>query len=153
MIPVDQHIMKICIIDDDPICHLIAQKMIEKMEVGAQISNFANGLDAIEYITQQKLKPWRLPEVIFLDINMPVANAWNFLEMLEKADIKGYQPWIYICSSSQDRNDVAKAQTFPKVQGYLAKPLSPSVLGNIFQDFAQQRLRYPNKKTYPFCLL
>ena len=128
--------MKICIIDDDPICHFIAEKMIEKVDSKSELSHFQNGREALDFFTEQQDNPERLPDLIFVDINMPVLNGWNFLSMLEELKIKRYDPNIFICSSSNNSQDLARAHIMAGVNGYLNKPLNPRMLQNVFQNIA-----------------
>jgi len=126
--------MKVCIIDDEWICRFITQKLIEKTKVDTHVSQFTNGQEAFEFISDKCFEPWCLPELIFLDINMPVANGWMFLDMLQKLSATDYNPSIYITSSSQDEADMARARSYPEVSGYISKPITPVVLEKVFQD-------------------
>lgn len=126
--------MKVCIIDDEWICRFITQKLIEKTGVDTHISQFANGQDAFDFISNECCQPWTLPELIFLDINMPVANGWMFLEMLQSLRRTDYNPSIYITSSSQNDEDIARARSYPEVSGYISKPITPVVLDKVFKD-------------------
>lgn len=126
-------IMKICIIDDDRICRFIAQRLIEKTVADSEIIQFTNGMDASDFIARHCSSPGILPDVIFLDINMPVANGWEFLDMLSMMKVSNYNPRIYINSSSEDPCDVSKALTYSAVQGYLPKPLSATLLTQILE--------------------
>ena len=126
--------MRICIIDDEADCHLLAQKLIEKLVANPDFLHFINGQQAIDYIIRQKSEVSSLPELIFLDINMPVVNGWEFLKMLHSLLIRNYHPVIYMCSSSQDMDDISMAQTYA-VKDYLFKPLTLTVLKDILSDF------------------
>ncbi|WP_170982850.1 response regulator [Dyadobacter frigoris] len=126
--------MKICIIDDERICSFLAQKLIKKLVPDSQISHFSNGQEAIDFIAQHRSIVWSLPELIFLDINMPITNGWDFLDILQELKISNYHPLIYISSSSQDVNDIEKAKTYSSVRGYLCKPLTPLMLERILDN-------------------
>ena len=126
--------MKICLIDDESICRLIAQKSIEKILPICEIISFTNGQTAFDFFARHYLLDSALPDLIILDINMPVADGWKFLDMLQGLDLSGYFPRIYISSSSIDTGDVARAKTYASVHGYLPKPLNPEMLKTIFRD-------------------
>lgn len=143
-------IMKICIIDDEWVCHIITQKLIEKMISDSQILHFSNGQDAFDFFTQQRFKPSSLPELIFLDINMPLANGWDFLDMLQDLEINDYNPRIFVSSSSQDNDDIARAAIYPAVKGYLPKPLTPVMLKEIFRDMGRYCLSPSSKMVYKY---
>ncbi|WP_159469936.1 response regulator [Dyadobacter sp. 3J3] len=132
--------MKLCIIDDEWISSFIAQKLILKVVPDSEISHFKNGMEAIEFIKENQLKLWSLPELFLLDINMPVANGWDFLDMLHDLDIRDYRPLIYISSSSQDQEDIATAKKYPSVAGFITKPLTPNKLAGIFDNIDPQQI-------------
>ena len=73
--------MKICIIDDEADCYFLARKLIEKLMTNSDFLHFINGQEAIDYITKQRSELLSLPELIFLNINMPVVNGWRFLKI------------------------------------------------------------------------
>lgn len=126
--------MKLGIIDDEWICSFLAQKLIQKVVPDSEISHFKNGLEAIDFMRQNRLSPLVLPEFIILDINMPVANGWDFLEMLDDLKISNYHPVIYISSSSQDPADIAMAKKYSSVKGFLPKPLTPHKLAGVLDN-------------------
>lgn len=125
--------MKICIIDDDNTCHFIARLLISKILVDPDILQFFNGQEAFDFIETWQHKPESLPNLILLDINMPVANGWKFLDMLRELGNQ-YQPAIYITSSSQDQRDFSRMQTYGEVKGFLPKPVSKDILEKILLD-------------------
>lgn len=126
--------MKLGIIDDEWICSFLAQKLIQKVVPDSEISHFKNGLEAIDFMKQNRLSPLSLPEFIILDINMPVANGWDFLDMLDDLEISNYHPIIYISSSSQDPEDIAMAKKYASVKGFLPKPLTPYKLAGVLDN-------------------
>lgn len=103
--------------------------MVEKANSSIDVSSYLNGklaLDALEQALENELTDL-LPGVIFLDINMPVMNGWEFLDLLIEKDIKSkLHARIYIVSSSIDKSDFEKAKTYDNVADYLVKPLSRS---------------------------
>ncbi|MCF2447114.1 response regulator [Dyadobacter sp. CY345] len=125
--------MKICIIDDDNTCHFIARLLISKILVKPDILQFFNGQEAFDFIETWQHKPESLPSIILLDINMPVANGWKFLDMLRKLE-NIYQPAIYITSSSQDQRDFSRMETYHEVRGFLPKPVSKDILEKILLE-------------------
>jgi len=125
--------MKICIIDDDNTCHFIARLLITKILSKPDILQFFNGQEAFDFIETWQDKPESLPSIIFLDINMPIANGWRFLDMLR--ELKNlYQPAIYITSSSQDQRDFSRLQYYREVKGFIPKPVSKEILEGILLD-------------------
>lgn len=124
--------IKSCLIDDDFIHQFGMKRMIQRYQPTAKVIEFSNGLDAINFF-KAALGGDDLPELIFLDINMPVMNGWEFMDefvkirpgLSKKID-------IYILSSSTDSHDIQKAKSNPAITGYIVKPLTPQLLQRMF---------------------
>ncbi|TDE14870.1 response regulator [Dyadobacter psychrotolerans] len=126
--------MKICIIDDDWVCRFINQKLIGKILEEPNVLQFEDGQDAFDFFEQWQHTPGNLPDVILLDINMPRMDGWQFIEMFRNLKNHHYNPFIYISSSSQHPDDMARATAYPEINGYLPKPLSIEVLKKVLSD-------------------
>jgi CheY-like chemotaxis protein len=114
----------ICIIDDDPIYQLLINKIIAMAETEYSIISFTNGKDALDSLTANLKENKELPEIILLDIEMPVMDGWDFMDHIEKAlSEKRKKTAIYIVSSSIAHEDKEKAKTFPEIVGYFSKPM------------------------------
>lgn len=120
----DKH--NVCLIDDDNIYHFTARKIIESTGLAKQIQSFYNGSEAIKYFrAEENLQTETLPDVIFLDINMPIMNGWEFLEEYQK--IQNVLPKhivVYVVSSSIDDYDMRKSQEYKEVSDYIIKPVN-----------------------------
>jgi CheY-like chemotaxis protein len=120
-------IPKIFIIDDDEIHQLIVSTKVKRMNIAQEIMSFTLAQEALEEI--KKSNKIDMPDVIFLDINMPAYDGWDFLEdYMVIADTIGKNPLIYMLTSSISDTDVAKANTYAIVSGYLLKPLKDADL-------------------------
>ncbi|MDX5339721.1 MAG: response regulator [Cyclobacteriaceae bacterium] len=110
----------IFLVDDDPINNLINRRLLGKTGISQKIEEFLGGQDALDRIAQESPSNRIL---IFLDINMPVVNGWEFLEkyllLFQERKDK-----ILILSSSIDFQDRQKAQEYELVSGFLEKPLT-----------------------------
>lgn len=114
----------ICIVDDDKIYQFASSKLLQKYQADIEVLCFDHGKSAIEYLRDNRKNPDNLPDVILLDINMPVLDGWGFLELYaEFKDEIAKEIVIYIVSSSIDNRDIQKANEFPEVKTYLIKPL------------------------------
>lgn len=118
--------IKIVLIDDDPISTFVTEKLIQKnINVPCEIHTFDNAIDALKNIYAIN------PQYLFLDLNMPDMTGWDFLE---KYSPKNGNPEIYILSSSIDERDVSKACDYLQVKRYLSKPLIKQYIKLIFSE-------------------
>lgn len=118
-----QHI--ICLIDDDKIYQFTAKKILESTGLSQNILPFYNGEEAIHFIMAQIQSPELLPDIIFLDINMPVMDGWQFLDAFKK--ITAQLPKniiVYMVSSSVDDYDIRKSKEYVEVLDYVIKPIN-----------------------------
>lgn len=124
----------ILIIDDDPLFLLLVKKTIMKYEFAKTILAFSNGLEAFDALKQKINEPAALPDIILLDINMPIMDGWEFLDQflpfLEKTAKKIS---IYIATSSIAEDDKKKAKTYPTIIDYLLKPIDQPILAKIIE--------------------
>ncbi len=127
----------ILLVDDDPDDNFFHQRIINKMEITHAIAVAKNGVEALEYLRKENQV---IPELIFLDINMPKMNGWEFLEQYKTLDEKQKaRITIMMLTTSANPDDVAKANSIEEVTGIRTKPLSVEMLNEIlnehFQDY------------------
>lgn len=115
---------KICLIDDDNMQHWLNERIIHTVDKAIEICSYSNAEIALNDLIAGKIKP----DIIFLDINMPLIDGWEFLEDLNTTEI---QIPIYMLTSSIDKNDNEKARKYSVVNGFLNKPLKQEILENI----------------------
>ena len=111
--PKDQRIL---LVDDDPIFLTLAELAIKKERSNVEIFKAFNGEEAIEFLAESEV------DTIFLDLNMPVMNGWEFLEEFATAGNSNNK--IYILTSSIDPSDRKRAEENPLVSSMLEKPLN-----------------------------
>lgn len=122
-----------CIIDDDEIYLFSVKKVIEVNKLSSKVLEFKNGQEALNFFTQHYTNHDMLPDVIFLDINMPIMNGWEFIEEFKKLQPSlSKEIMLYIVSSSVDKTDVDKARSLPAVYDYITKPITASQLKTIY---------------------
>lgn len=122
-----------CIIDDDDIYIFGIKKLLQIRNLCEEIIVFNNGKEAIDYFNSN---PDNLPNIILLDINMPVMNGWEFLREYSKIEEKLKENTVvYMVSSSINPQDIDKAAKEPEVYKYLIKPINLDTLTQIFQTY------------------
>jgi len=121
------------IVDDDPIFTYGLKKLITITDFCKNISTFNNGEEALNFLKLKVDSSQSLPDVILLDLNMPIMDGWQFLDaFVELTLVKNIR--IYIASSSIDVVDHLKARDYTVVSDFLVKPLKRSDLQMIMED-------------------
>ena len=120
---------KILIIDDNYIDNYITSAIIKKNNLANDLVEFDNGLKAIEYLEQNKDNAEELPDLILLDLYMPLMDGFEFLNLFEKIDFTSTKKCkICIVSSSIDDNDIIKAKLDKNIYTFISKPLTAELL-------------------------
>jgi CheY-like chemotaxis protein len=115
----------ICLIDDDPIYVFGLRKMIELKGLCQRITVFSNGREALAYFLSAPPESIELPDIILLDINMPILDGWQFLTRFAPIRTQlGKDIPLYLVSSSIFEEDLRRARAHPLVTDYLTKPIS-----------------------------
>ena len=125
--------LKILIIDDDEINNFIATKLISRIEPVADVFTCLNGAEGIDFLANHINEPDELPDVILLDINMPIMNGWEFVEKFSTIDESQRKDIeVYMVSSSIDPEDIEKANKLKEIKEYIIKPIDLNKLIKIF---------------------
>ncbi|MEN9686272.1 MAG: hypothetical protein RLZZ28_2058 [Bacteroidota bacterium] len=126
----------VCLIDDDNIYQYTARVLLESTGMAGNIQSFYNGLEAIKFLKEEQEKPSEaLPDMIFLDINMPVMNGWEFLEEYGKFSHLLPRPIaLYVVSSSVDSSDIQKSRSYQTVTDYLVKPVNRNKFRELIEN-------------------
>ena len=127
-------IKTILCIDDDPITLMLCKKVITKVSFSEEIIFASNGQEAYELLKKLCLEKelGNVPNLIFLDLNMPVMNGWEFLDSIEtdlKSNLKNTK--VIILSSTIDPADYNKAKQYEMVSHFLSKPITVDMLENL----------------------
>ncbi|MEO8085743.1 MAG: response regulator [Bacteroidota bacterium] len=125
---------KILLVDDDSMFNIINEKIIDMSPIALQVHSCHSANEALGYlkelITQDASS---FPDTIFLDINMPEMDGWEFLEELEKFPSVALKYCrIYMHSSTIDESDIEKSKSFKMVVDFIPKPLQVLMLEQIF---------------------
>jgi CheY-like chemotaxis protein len=124
------------IIDDDKILSYVLQRMMGSADFCQNIEIFQNGKEAINQLFSIKKTPEALPDIILLDLNMPVMDGWQFLDEFEKIPLDK-KITLYIVSSSIDIQDHTKAKKYKTVSDFLIKPIGKKQIEQMIQSYNQ----------------
>lgn len=136
-------IREVFLVEDDAIVRLVATKIFKNIEFKNPIHSFENGKVAIEAITKKIAENQFETDgekiLMLVDINMPVMDAWAFLDKFKELDQKVKKHFLVsIITSSIDSSDKMKAFSYPEVSDYITKPLS----GKHIIDFLKKHNLY-----------
>ena len=124
-------IQSLCVIDDDMIYQFAVKLNIKQLELANSVQTFSNGELARDYFEKNRDHKDLLPDVILLDINMPVMDGWDFLDWFKENKSRlSHTIAIFMVSSSIDWRDIEKAKSYAEVTDYMPKPLTD---GDFFQ--------------------
>jgi len=120
---------KILIVDDDSIDRWILRKSIVAAHLADEIIEASSGAEAIEIITQSSTNDKQLPDLIFLDTNMPVLDGFGFLDAFEQLS-RQYKNRcrVAVISAIESERDRQRAFQYESVIGYFEKPLKEKTL-------------------------
>lgn len=116
-------------IDDDPLSNKFNTMLIRKIHPDVEIKTFTRAEDAL---TDLKEANNQKPEVIFLDLNMPVMNGWDFMAEFKKI---GLDIEVVVLTSSNDSSDKEKAEKNIQIKDYVVKPLTKNTFTNVVKKF------------------
>lgn len=116
-------------VDDDEISNFVSVKTLEDACIADRILSVTGAREALDLIKEGIDGKGPIPDLIFLDINMPIMSGWDFLEEYKEIkDQVGKKIYIIILTSSVYKHDKAKAATYEDVDDYTLKPLDISDL-------------------------
>ena len=114
----------IFLVDDDKVLIYLTKRTIKSTEAEISFKDFENGLDAINYLRSVAGNPDQLPDIILLDLNMPVMDGWEFLDEYRKLEPTiSKKSKLYIFSSSISPHDMERAKNISLVDDFIIKPL------------------------------
>lgn len=122
----------VMIIDDNPVDLYIISRMITKNNFGRNVLHYTEAEEAITYLQENQDDISKLPQIIFVDIYMPLMSGFEFLKAYDSlsATLKNYCK-TYIISSTIDNEDIAQSSSNKNVVAFHVKPITKEFLDRI----------------------
>ncbi|PHN06972.1 response regulator [Flavilitoribacter nigricans DSM 23189 = NBRC 102662] len=126
----------VLLVDDDPTTIFLHRWVIDRMQLAHQVKSANDGQEALKLLAQNEEQTNdQVPDLILLDINMPVMNGWEFLDAYEKQNIAGSLPLVIMVSTAlptEGQQKAAKKRDIPLE--FLEKPLKKENLLKVVQQ-------------------
>lgn len=119
------------LIDDDEATNFLNAHIIKKQEITEQLLIAHNGVNALNVLKSYQQKSERTPELIFLDINMPVMNGFEFLEALDELYPDYRQSGLIVMLTTSLNPDDIKRVSALGITEFITKPLSKRKLNSL----------------------
>ena len=134
-------IKRVLLVDDDPMTNLINEKIIHFTKGSSKVGSYLNPGKALDYLKKLvKNDSSQFPNVLFLDINMPGMNGWEFMEAYDQIEEKmKANVVITMLTTSIADSDKELAMKRSDINAYENKPLTEKKLWNILEKFFPER--------------
>lgn len=134
------NLLKTCIVDDDLIYRFTMVKTLESTKLPMDIMAFSDGEEAIDFMLDNIDQDAEFPDVIFLDIDMPIMDGFQFMEEFVKIKPRvGKSITVYMVSSSLDPRDIERAHNISAISDYIVKPIGLVRLKEIIEKLLKEQ--------------
>jgi CheY-like chemotaxis protein len=127
-------INRILLIDDDDVNNFINTRLLKKLSVSDDIKISTNGEEGLKYLHYLIDHSAELPDLILLDINMPVMDGFEFLQRFTEIDLDQKRPVVVMLTTSSNEKDINQIGRYSQVAGFLNKPLTEDKIRSVLAD-------------------
>ena len=131
-----KHIDTTCLIDDDRIFIFAAKRIIKAADFCDHVTIFNNGAEALKGLRDTLKSGNNIPDLILLDLNMPIMDGWQFLDEFVKLE-NSKKITLYIVSSSIDPADAEKAKQYEQITDFIVKPITKEAMTSIIASIKE----------------
>ncbi|MFC6998675.1 response regulator [Rufibacter roseus] len=117
-------ISHILLVDDDDVNNFLNSRLLKRLAVAEHVEVSPSGEAGLRYLNNLSKSGETDSLLIFLDINMPMMNGFEFLDKLRNQDLQNLKPVITMLTTSTNEKDLTQLRNYPEVAGFLNKPLS-----------------------------
>ncbi|WP_210465454.1 response regulator [Rufibacter roseolus] len=130
---------RVFLIDDDEIHNFLCESVIKSQQFAEKVNSFLWAEEALDALNGMvKDAPQDFPEIIFLDINMPGMDGWEFIEEYKKLPLElTGKCLLFVLSSAVDKNDITHARNLSEVNDFFSKPLTTDILQIISEQYTE----------------
>lgn len=121
----------IYVVDDDDIYVFTALRVLESIDITDRVQVFDNGKKAFDQLLTDSKLGNDLPELVLLDLNMPIWDGWFFLSEFEKTNLMD-KIKIMVVSSSIETEDMDRVTENKSVKEFISKPLNKESMKQLF---------------------
>lgn len=131
-----KELMCVMLVDDNQNDNFFHERAIKKANSKINVLIENSGIDALKYLKSNRDNKLAEPSLIFLDINMPNMNGWDFLHEYNKLEKElQIDVIIIMLTSSDNEDDIAKVKALDFVADYITKPLTKEVMQDIIKKY------------------
>jgi len=133
------------LIDDNRDDNFFHEREIKKSDFGSTIIMKNSGTEALSYLRSMKDNKDPYPDLIFLDINMPGMNGWEFLQEYHQLDKElQIQEVLIMLTTSDNPDDESKAKKWGVVSDFITKPLTKDIMDAIGSQYFDKQEIFPS---------
>lgn len=126
-------IKTLAIVDDDRLFVMLTKKVIGQTGLVDNIQVYESGEEVLDYYNSTLEPGVEFPEVMFLDLSMPIMDGWQFLERYQKIPAERKKTKIFIASSSISPDDISRAKAIDEVTDFIIKPITAEKINEVMR--------------------